>query len=66
MTNRNKRYNTGVCKFCDHSEYPDGKLIDPTTDHNARQMETGEWKCGVCVTEENAKLLSLFGSEGNK
>jgi hypothetical protein len=62
--NRGKRYKTGVCHFCSHDRYPSGKLIDPTTDHNARQMEDGRWKCGVCIGEETTRLLSLFG--GNK
>jgi hypothetical protein len=38
---------------------PNGKYIDPTTDHSAKQMENGSWKCGVCVaSEENTKKLS--------
>ena len=56
-----KRYKTGVCKTCDHSKYPQGKLIDPTTDKYARQLEDGSWICGVCIADQNTKLLSLFG-----
>jgi hypothetical protein len=67
MTSRpRKRYKTGVCKTCDHSKYPQGKLIDPTTDKHARQMEDGRWKCGVCIGEETTRLLSLFGAGRTK
>jgi hypothetical protein len=64
LTNNKKRYKTGVCHYCNDDKYPNGRLIDPATDRNARQMEDGTWKCGVCLAEGNAKLLSLFG--GNK
>ena len=37
------------CHYCDHDKYPDGKPIDPTTDHNAKQAEKEDWKCSVCV-----------------
>jgi hypothetical protein len=65
MTDRNKRYKTGICYSCDHSKYPNGKVIDPTTDKYSRQLEGGEWVCGTCIAQENAKLLSLF-SRGRK
>jgi hypothetical protein len=62
MTSRpRKRYVINRCHYCDQHKYPEGKPIDPTTDHNARQMEDKSWKCGVCVAEETTKLLSLFG-----
>jgi hypothetical protein len=61
LTSNRKRYKINLCHYCEHDKYPDGKPIDPTTDHHARQMEDKSWKCGVCVAEENAKLLSLFG-----
>jgi hypothetical protein len=55
-----KRYEIHRCHYCDHDLYPAGKPIDPTTDHNARQMEDGSFKCGVCVAEDVKKSLSLF------
>jgi hypothetical protein len=58
-----KRYKINVCHYCSHEKYPNGKPIDPTTDHYTKQTENGDWKCGVCVGEENAKLLSLFGGK---
>jgi hypothetical protein len=62
MTSRPyKRHRTGICRTCDHSKYPNGKVIDPTTDKYARQMEDGSWICGVCIGLENKKMLSLFG-----
>jgi hypothetical protein len=61
MTNKNKRYRTGICYTC--KDHPNGKVIDPTTDKYARQMETGEWICGVCAGENTKKVLSLFGGQ---
>jgi hypothetical protein len=61
MTNkgRPKRYKTGRCYYCDHDRYPDGKLIDPSTDKNAIQTPRGDWMCGECNFEEVKKLLDM-------
>jgi hypothetical protein len=61
-----KRYVINRCHYCNHDKYPNGKPIDPTTDHNAKQTEKGDWKCGVCVAEETTKLLSLFRGGGER
>ena len=64
MTSRpHKRYNINRCHYCDHDRYPEGKSIDPTTDKHAKKTEKGDWICGVCVTEQNSKLFSLFGGQ---
>jgi hypothetical protein len=55
-----RRYVTNRCHYCDHDKYPQGKVIDPTTDKQARQMKDGSFMCGYCVTE---KSLSLFGAK---
>jgi hypothetical protein len=55
-----KRYNTGVCHFCDHSRYPDGKVIDPTTDKNAHMTSKGDWMCGTCSLERLYKMNKLL------
>jgi hypothetical protein len=53
-----KRYTVNRCHYCDHDKYPEGKVIDPTTDKNAKQMKDGSWKCSYCITSD---MLSLFG-----
>jgi|SoiMethySBSTD1v2_1073268.scaffolds.fasta_scaffold1514787_3 DNA-directed RNA polymerase subunit RPC12/RpoP len=58
-----KRYQINRCHYCSHDKFPEGKPIDPTTDHSAKQMEDGSYKCGVCVAQETTKLLSLFGGQ---
>jgi uncharacterized protein YbaR (Trm112 family) len=58
-----RRYKTGICHYCDHSKYPNGKIIDPTTDRNAIQMKNGSWKCGVCVLDNMKKLTSLLNRQ---
>ena len=59
-----KRYSINRCHYCDHDKYGDaGKPIDPTTDHNARKTEKGDWICGVCQVERS---LSLFGGTPKK
>lgn len=64
MTSRPyKRYKINRCHYCDHDKYPEGKIIDPTTDKHAKQTEIEDWMCGVCVLEEDKKLLSLFGGQ---
>jgi hypothetical protein len=52
-----KRYNVNICHYCNHDKYPNGKVIDPTADHNAKQMKDGSFKCGVCVTEGLLRLM---------
>ncbi|MGA8107090.1 MAG: hypothetical protein WB815_10610 [Nitrososphaeraceae archaeon] len=38
MTSRpSKRYLVNRC------HYPEGKIIDPTTDHDARKTDKGDW-----------------------
>ena len=65
-TPERKRYVVNFCHYCDHDKYPNGKLIDPTTDHNAIKTAKGDWKCGVCVSEDNKKLLKLLNSGDRK
>ena len=62
MTNRNKRHITGtsLCHYCRHDLFPHGKIIDHSTDHIAKQMPNGQWKCGVCVREDFEKTTKLM------
>jgi hypothetical protein len=53
-----RRYTVHRCHYCDSSRYPSGKIIDPTTDKQARQTDKGDWICGYCITE---RMLSLMG-----
>jgi hypothetical protein len=44
-------YNIYLCRFCDHSKYPNGKAFSLSEDHDA----VGEgtiWMCGDCVREQ--------------
>jgi hypothetical protein len=57
MTSRpSKRYLVNRCHYCDHDKYPEGKIIDPTTDHDARKTDKGDWICGTCVIEGLYKM----------
>jgi hypothetical protein len=60
---KTKRYKTGICHYCDHNKYPNGKIIDPSTDRNAIQMKDGSWKCGVCNLDTLKKVTSLFNRQ---
>jgi hypothetical protein len=60
MTNRNRRYKTGLCQYCNSDIFPHGKIVDPSTDRNANQMPNGSWKCGVCVIEDFKKATKLM------
>jgi hypothetical protein len=60
MTNRNRRYKTGLCHYCNSDIFPHGKIVDPSTDKNAIQMKNGSWKCGVCVREDFEKATKLM------
>jgi hypothetical protein len=60
MTNKNKRHEVNICTYCNSNLFPRGRLISPN-DRQAKQTEKGDWKCGVCVTEDVKKSLSLFG-----
>jgi hypothetical protein len=56
LTSRpSKRYVTHRCHYCDHHKYPNGKVIDPTTDKHAKRTEKGGWICGECINEEIEK-----------
>ena len=55
-----KRYKTGICHYCDHFKYPNGKIIDPSTDRGAKQMQDGTWKCGVCQLNDIKKVTMLL------
>jgi hypothetical protein len=70
VTRRQERYNDRYdksprrtlfnrCQYCDHNKYPEGKIIDPTTDMYAKQTARGDWMRGVCVNEEVKKLLEM-------
>lgn len=65
MTNRNKRYRSGVglCHYCRHDLFPHGKIFDPSTDKLARRTDKGDWKCGICVSEESKKLLNMMNRQ---
>jgi hypothetical protein len=54
---KTKRYKTGICHYCDHSKYPNGKIIDPSTDKNARRTNKGDFMCGVCALEINQRIV---------
>jgi hypothetical protein len=54
-----KRYKINVCHYCNHDKYPNGKPIDPTTDHNAINTARGDWKCGTCVSMDAEEMLKL-------
>jgi hypothetical protein len=51
-----------LCHYCDHWLFPRGKIIS-RHDKDARRQPDGSLKCGTCVAQDNAKLLSLFGGE---
>ena len=59
MTNRNRRYKTGLCHYCNSDIFPHGKIVDPS-DKYARHTGKGDWKCGTCVNEESKKLLNMM------
>ena len=62
LANNRQRYKINICHYCDHDKYPDGKPIDPITDHSAKQTEKGDWKCGGRVDEDTKKVLMLLYS----
>jgi hypothetical protein len=45
MTSRPpKRYVINRCHYRDHDRYPEGKMIDHTTDHGAHKTSRGDWE----------------------
>jgi hypothetical protein len=44
-----RRYVVHRCYYCDDDKYPNGKIIDPTTDKDAHKTSKGDWMCEVCT-----------------
>jgi hypothetical protein len=44
------------CYYCNHDKYPNGKIIDPTTDKDAHKTSSGDYMCGVCTIQELYKI----------
>jgi hypothetical protein len=51
-----KKHNLHRCFYCDHSKYPQGKVIMPHDKH-ARKTDKGDFICGICNLELNQKLI---------
>jgi hypothetical protein len=51
-----KRYVVHRCYYCDQDKYPNGKIIDPTTDEDAHKTARGDYMCGVCTIESLYKM----------
>lgn len=62
MNTRLTRTEIAPLKPGNNDKYPDGKIIDPS-DKYARHTDKGDWKCGICVSEEAKKLLKLMNRQ---
>jgi hypothetical protein len=51
-----KKHTLHRCFYCDHSKFPQGKVIMPH-DKYARKTDKNDWMCGVCVNEESKKII---------
>jgi hypothetical protein len=58
-----KRYETLRCYYCNSDKYPNGKVIDPTTDKTAHKTSRGDWKCGQCLIEDMYKMNKLLNRD---
>jgi hypothetical protein len=54
-----RRYEVHRCHYCNTDKYPEGKVIDPTTDKQARQTDKGDYICGYCITERTISLMGV-------
>jgi hypothetical protein len=59
-----KKYKTGICYTCDHAKFPNGRVIDPSTDKNATyNAKTGKYTCGVCNLDNLKKTTALLNRQ---
>jgi hypothetical protein len=40
------------CYYCDHGIYPEGRMVDPTTDKDAHKTSRGDWMGRVSTTRD--------------